>query len=236
MPPKPKSSYIVQYTPQDGIARSSLARGEDVQDRIIQIVEQQVDPLQPPKHKLKRNFAPPAGPPPTVVRDPAPLTDEERKLKKVPPCISRWKNNKGLMVTAEQRLLLETSAELPTPNNKFLDFVEALQSAETTAKAQVLARSKIHTDEPPLRRRRDDFDLADTEFDPRLTVKASSSLSATVQDDEDEGISIYDKSLFEGRSGALFRSRQDTGAQIIGGLGSEGGSTLRAGKIEFERG
>ncbi|KAL0244687.1 hypothetical protein GEMRC1_008769 [Eukaryota sp. GEM-RC1] len=170
---KPGDKYYVRYTPQDGIARAALQRGEEVPDRIIQMTEQQIDPLEPPKHRLKRNMKAPPGPPPTILRDPPkPLTSEQKKLKKVPVCISRWKNNRGLLVTADQRLELEGDDAPIQSNNKMADFASSLLDAEKRLKREVSARSTISDYEPPVKLSHNDY-LDDAEFDPRLGVKSS---------------------------------------------------------------
>ncbi|KAL0215171.1 hypothetical protein P9112_007355 [Eukaryota sp. TZLM1-RC] len=233
---KPGEKYFLKYSPQDGIARAAAERGEEVSDRIIQLTEQQIDPLEPARHRLKKSMKAPPGAPPTILRDPnTELTQEERKLKKIPPCVSRWKNNRGLLVTADQRAMLEGDHSVDLSANKMASFADALLSEERKLKNEALARSRVEQDEePPLKRRgmRDDEQLDDTEFDPRLAVKASDSLSANVE--EEEEVSIYNKSLFEGRTAAgLYRPRVVTAERA--GVGAGETRALGAGKIEFEK-
>lgn len=88
---KPKTSAI---THRDGPTYVSYTPGEQMggqagQKRIMKIVQRQQDPLEPPKHKIKKiPRGPPSPPPPVMHSPPRKLTAEDQAAWKIPPSIS----------------------------------------------------------------------------------------------------------------------------------------------------
>ena len=69
------------------------------EQRIIRMVEAQVDPMEPPKHKHKKApRGPPTPPVPILHSPPRKLTVADQQAWKVPPCISNWKNARGFTI------------------------------------------------------------------------------------------------------------------------------------------
>ena len=73
--------------------------------RIVRLVEAQVDPMEPPKFKHKRvPRGPPSPPVPVMHSPPRKVTVKDMQYWKVPPCVSNWKNAKGYTIPLEKRL------------------------------------------------------------------------------------------------------------------------------------
>lgn len=95
---KKQEDQFVRYTPQTAGRPGGM-------ERIIQISTQQVDPLEPPKHKHKKVPGGSTDPPPVILRSPPRLlTAQDQKDWKVPACISNWKNAAGYTVPLHMRL------------------------------------------------------------------------------------------------------------------------------------
>lgn len=123
---EPRTEFI-KYTPVDG------KTGEKKTQRIIRIVEEQIDPLNPPIHKLKKLPPGQGSPPVAVMHSPQrKLTVKDQEDWKIPPCISNWKNAGGKVLPLDKRLaadgqdLRETQindrfAEMNTALTKFME-------------------------------------------------------------------------------------------------------------------
>jgi SNW domain-containing protein 1 len=86
-------AQYIRYTPsQQGDAFNSGAK-----QRVIRMVEAQVDPMEPPRFKINKKIprGPPSPPAPILHSPSRKVTVKEQKEWKVPPCISNWKNAKG---------------------------------------------------------------------------------------------------------------------------------------------
>ena len=69
------------------------------EQKIIRMVEAQVDPMEPPKHKTKRAPRGDASPPvPILHSPPRKLTVADQQAWKIPPCVSNWKNARGFTI------------------------------------------------------------------------------------------------------------------------------------------
>ncbi|KAK2451840.1 hypothetical protein P8452_14858 [Trifolium repens] len=100
----PKHNYDVKYIKyrpsQQNVAFNSGAR-----ERVISMVEMQVDPLEPPKFKHKRVPKASGSPPmPVMHSPPRPVTVKDQQDWKIPPCISNWKNPKGYTIPLDKRM------------------------------------------------------------------------------------------------------------------------------------
>lgn len=99
---KSAPAQYIRYTPsQQGDAFNSGAK-----QRVIRMVEAQVDPMEPPKFKINKKIprGPPSPPAPVLHSPSRKVTVKEQKEWKVPPCISNWKNAKGYTIPLDKRL------------------------------------------------------------------------------------------------------------------------------------
>merc|ERR1712174_165902 len=67
--------------------------------RIIRMVEVQVDPMEPPRFRTNKKIprGPPSPPAPVMHSPTRKLTQKEQLEWRIPPAISNWKNPKGLL-------------------------------------------------------------------------------------------------------------------------------------------
>lgn len=89
-------AQFIRYTPsQQGAAFNSGAK-----QRVIRLVEAQVDPMEPPRFKINKKIprGPPSPPAPVLHSPTRRVTVKEQKEWKIPPCISNWKNAKGALI------------------------------------------------------------------------------------------------------------------------------------------
>ena len=104
-----------------------------------------MDPMEPPKHKLKKApGGPPSPPVPILHSPPRKLTVEDRQAWKIPPCISNWKNARGYTIPLDKRLAADgRGLQEVTINNKFAMISEALYVAERKAAEDLRVRNQI---------------------------------------------------------------------------------------------
>ena len=136
---RPEPTFV-RYTPADQMGDSSKK-----QDRIMKIVERQKDPMEPPKHKMKKiPRGPPSPPPPVMHSPPRKLTAEDQEAWKIPPPVSNWKNPKGYTVPLDKRLAADgRGLQDVTINDKFAQLAEALQTAERHAGDGIRQRARM---------------------------------------------------------------------------------------------
>ncbi|XP_044761881.1 puff-specific protein Bx42 [Coccinella septempunctata] len=133
---------FIRYTPsQQGAAFNSGAK-----QRIIRLVEAQVDPMEPPRFKINKKI--PRGapsPPPPVMHSPTRKTTvKEQKEWKIPPCISNYKNAKGYTVPLDKRLAADgRGLQQSHINEKFAKLAEALYIADRKAREAVETRAQL---------------------------------------------------------------------------------------------
>ncbi|KAK0650929.1 Pre-mRNA-processing protein 45 [Lasiodiplodia hormozganensis] len=133
-----KAPTYVRYTPANQMGDNSKK-----QDRIMKIVERQVDPMEPPKFKHKKiPRGPPSPPPPIMHSPPRKLTAEDQEAWRIPPPVSNWKNPKGYTVPLDKRLAADgRGMQDVTINDKFAQFAEALFTADRHAREEVKQRA-----------------------------------------------------------------------------------------------
>ncbi len=109
------------------------------------MVEAQVDPMEPPKHKTKKVPRGPGSPPvPVLHSPPRKLTVEDQQAWKIPPCISNWKNARGYTIPLDKRLAADgRGLQEVTINNKFATFSESLYVAEHKAAEGLKMRNQL---------------------------------------------------------------------------------------------
>lgn len=109
------------------------------------MVEAQIDPLEPPKHKhTKAPRGPPSPPVPVLHSPPRKITVADQQAWKVPPCVSNWKNARGFIIPLDKRLGADgRGLQEVTINNKFATVSEALFIAERKATEDLKMRNDI---------------------------------------------------------------------------------------------
>ena len=130
----------VRYTPANQMGDVTRKN-----DRIMKIVERQIDPLEPPKFKHKKiPRGPPSPPPPIMHSPPRKLTAADQEAWKIPPPVSNWKNPKGYTVPLDKRLAADgRGLQDVTINDKFAQFAEALFTADRHAREEVKQRAAM---------------------------------------------------------------------------------------------
>lgn len=131
---------FVRYTPANQMGNTNRKN-----DRIMKIVEKQVDPLEPPKFKHKKiPRGPPSPPPPVLHSPPRKLTAEDQEAWRIPPPVSNWKNPKGYTVPLDKRLAADgRGLQDVSINDKFAQFAEALFTADRHAREEVKQRAQM---------------------------------------------------------------------------------------------
>lgn len=135
---RPEPTFV-RYTPANQMGDN---KG---QDRVMKIVQRQQDPMEPPKHKMKKvPRGPPSPPPPVMHSPPRKLTAEDQEAWKIPPPVSNWKNPKGYTVPLDKRLAADgRGLQDVTINDKFAQFAEALHTADRHARDEVQQRQRM---------------------------------------------------------------------------------------------
>lgn len=139
---KAAPAQYIRYTPsQQGDAFNSGAK-----QRIIRMVEAQVDPMEPPRFQINKKIprGPPSPPAPILHSPSRKVTVKEQKEWKVPPCISNWKNAKGYTVPLDKRLAADgRGLQQVHINEKFAKMAEALYIADRKAREAVEVRAQL---------------------------------------------------------------------------------------------
>ena len=112
--------------------------------RVIKVVEAQVDPMEPARHKIKKvPFKPDTDNVP-VLHAPDKISHAEVAAFKIPPVISQWKNDSGFVIALDKRLAADgRGAQEVTINNKFAALSEALYVTEKKAAEDLRLRNAI---------------------------------------------------------------------------------------------
>ena len=139
--PGAEEPTYVRYTPNP----SAPGFNANAKQRVIELVEAQVDPMEPAKHKHKKvPRGPPDDPVPVMHSPPRKVSVEDQEAWKIPPCISNWKNAKGYTIPLDKRLAADgRNMQETTINPKFAALPQALYIAEDKAREQIAARAKI---------------------------------------------------------------------------------------------
>ena len=141
LPTEEEEPKYIRYTPNPNAPGYNPA----AQQRVIRMVEAQVDPLEPPKHKIKKVPRGGGSPPvPVLHSPPRNLTVKDQQAWKIPPCISNWKNARGYTIPLDKRLAADgRGLQEVTINNKFASFSESLYIAERKAAEDLRVRNQI---------------------------------------------------------------------------------------------
>jgi SNW domain-containing protein 1 len=117
----------------------------NAKQRVIRMVEAQVDPMEPPSFKHKKVArGPPEAPVPVMHSPPRKVTVQDQQAWKIPPCVSNWKNAKGYTIPLDKRLAADgRGLQEVTINDNFASLAESLYIAERKAREEVKYRSTI---------------------------------------------------------------------------------------------
>ncbi|TPX46847.1 hypothetical protein SeMB42_g02691 [Synchytrium endobioticum] len=131
-----KGPSYVKYTSTQGAVSNT---------RIIRMVEAQVDPLEPPRFKVKKMPRTGGSPPPPVMHSPPrKVSAEEQKAWYIPPTISNWKNAKGYTIPLDKRLAADgRGLQEIAINDGFAKLSEALFIADRHAREEVRIRAEM---------------------------------------------------------------------------------------------
>ncbi|KAL7072714.1 hypothetical protein ACQ4LE_008301 [Meloidogyne hapla] len=135
-------SQYIRYTP----SQQSGLHASGAQQRIIRLVEEQKDPMEPPRFQINQKIprAPPSPPAPVLHSPTRKITPKEQADWKIPPCISNWKNPKGYTVALDKRLAADgRGLQQVHINENFAKFAEALSIAERKAREAVETRAQM---------------------------------------------------------------------------------------------
>ena len=139
--PKKEKPTFLRYTP----ANTNTAHNSGSRQRIIKMVSVQQDPMEPPRFSQRKAPVNPPSPPAPVLHSPERKpTKEETATWKIPPVVSKWKNNRGYTIALDKRLAADgRGTEDHTINDRFADFAEALHKAEQDAREEVDTRARM---------------------------------------------------------------------------------------------
>ena len=116
-----------------------------VQSRVIRMVEAQVDPMEPPKHRFTKLPPAPAEAPAPVLREPtAKASKEERAAWDIPRVVPNWKNVKGFTIALDKRLAADGRGLVDhSVNERFAVVAESLYIAEQKAREELKQKKDL---------------------------------------------------------------------------------------------
>ena len=143
-----KKKKEAQQQPGNGVYvkyQGNSQNANKAKQRVIRMVEEQIDPLEPAKFKHKKVANGPTSPPAPILHAPAKkLTKEDEMAWKIPPVVSAWKNRQGFTISLDKRLAADGRGTIEhSVNDRFAGFSEALFIAEKKAREEVKARQEI---------------------------------------------------------------------------------------------
>lgn len=117
-------------------------------ERIIEIHEEQYDPLAPSRFKLKNNLQRPPSPPPVSYVDPMltrqGLTKEEKEQFNIPVAVTNWSNKRAYTVDLNVRALMDDKGtQLANVSTKHREMQESLGATLDMLREQVIARKEF---------------------------------------------------------------------------------------------
>jgi SNW domain-containing protein 1 len=168
-PSAPGTYYSISYLSPFTYSYSQYYLGykPEVKQRVIKMVEAQVDPMEPAKQTTVKASKPGADAPVPVLHAPSKkLTVAEKQAWDIPACVSNWKNPNGYTIALDKRLagthsLTHSPTHSPnhspthsftadgrglqetTINNKFAMLSEGLYVAERKAAEDLHVRNQL---------------------------------------------------------------------------------------------
>ncbi|KAI3872592.1 hypothetical protein MKW92_015802 [Papaver armeniacum] len=139
----PSATKLIKYRPSQ---QQSAAFNSGAKERIVTLTGMPVDPLEPPKSKHKKVPKASGSPPVTVMHSPPrPPTVQDYQDRKIPPCVSNWKNPKGYTIPLDKRLAADgRGLQKVQINDNHANLAEVLYVAEGKSRESVALRSKVH--------------------------------------------------------------------------------------------
>jgi len=114
-------------------------------ERLLQIQEMILDPMEPPRHKiLKVPLGSLTEPVPVMHSPPNGVDYREAMNWKIPPALSNWKNSKGYIIPLDKRLAVDGRILQETKiNDNFAKLSEALYIADRKAREETELRNWV---------------------------------------------------------------------------------------------
>lgn len=137
-----QDATYIRYTP----ANQGESFNSGSSQRIIRMVDMQVDPMQPPKFKTNKKIPKGPGSPPAPVMHSPPrkVSTQEQQDWRIPPCISNWKNSKGYTIPLDKRKAADgRGTQDVTINDNFSKLTEALYIAEAKSREAIQLRQSV---------------------------------------------------------------------------------------------
>lgn len=154
---KKKDPVFVKYQ----VDQSAPGANPKMHHRVVKIVEEQTDPLEPSRFRHKKAPRSPGSPPPAVMHSPQrKLTEEDQKNWKIPPCVSLWKNEKGYTIPLDKRIAGDGRYQKGFDvSDKFASFSETLFAAADLAREEVKLRNDIRLHQKALEAKQQEDEL-----------------------------------------------------------------------------
>jgi len=180
---KLEPAQYIRYTPsQAGVMYNSGAK-----QRVIRMVEEQRDPMEPPRFKTNKKIPRgPPSPPAPVMHSPTRKTSVKEQMEwKIPPCISNWKNPKGYTIPLDKRLAADgRGLQDPHINDKFAKLADALYIADRKARDAVETRADLEKKLAQKEKQKKEDTLK--KLAERARMERSGIATAMKDDDEEE--------------------------------------------------
>uniref|UniRef100_A0A0G4GQ91 SKI-interacting protein SKIP SNW domain-containing protein n=1 Tax=Chromera velia CCMP2878 TaxID=1169474 RepID=A0A0G4GQ91_9ALVE len=182
-PATAQDAQFYKYTPND----DAPGKNPSISQRVIRMVEKQVDPMEPPKFKHKKQPKAPGSPPPPVQHSPPrKLTQKDQQDWKIPPCVSNWKNQKGYTIPLDKRIQADgRQLQEHSVNDKFAAFTEDLMIAERKAREEIRLRTEMMKNQKQLMEKQREEQLRQIAMKAREEREAMKRRAAE-DDEEDE--------------------------------------------------
>jgi hypothetical protein len=187
------------------------------EQKAIQVVSRPVDPLAPPKFKVKKVQK-------AIVSTPAPVLHSPPRIKaskelqaswKIPPAISNWKNPKGFTISLDKRTMRDSLSTRPDSiQDSFGKMAEALAVAEQQARQELEMRAALQRKqatqerqfkEEELRlmaqRARESLATAEKRPPPERRHFSSSSIPHAHKQTKDSSETLHHQSLYDRDAG-----------------------------------
>lgn len=137
---------------KSAVSYVKYAAGDE--ERTLEIRQVQVDPMLPPKFKLRKNRHREPSPPPPILKDTSlatqKLTKEDREKWNIPAAVSNWKNNQGFALSLDDRIRAANSGDSTSDVlnvEKFSTLSSALEGADKEARVEIAMRNRIRQEQ-----------------------------------------------------------------------------------------
>lgn len=182
-----KDATYIRYTP----ANQGEAYNSGAQQRVIRLVDVQLDPMEPPKFKTNKKIprGPPSPPVPVLHSPPRKVSIEEQTGWKIPPSVSNWKNARGYIIPLDKRQATDGRGLQDVQiNDSFAKLTEALYIAERVNREAIEVRAQIQRKAAQKEKERKEDalrNLAQKARDERSGIKPSAAEAEEVKERDD---------------------------------------------------